>query len=61
MQNVIYPLSIIKSKIILKYIFNHLRNNKKLIIMCYNKFLQNKLEFTIDDYKKMQKELKLVD
>jgi len=49
----------IKSKKILKCIFNHLRNNKKLIMMNYNKFLQNKFGFSIDDYKNNAKRIKV--
>ena len=59
MKNVVYPLNKIKSIKVLKCIFNHLRNNQKLIMMNYNKFLQNKFGFTIDDYKQNAKKIKV--
>ena len=60
MKNVIYPINMIKSIKILKHIFNHLINYQKLIMMNYNKFLQNKFGFTIDDYKNNAKRIKIV-
>ena len=59
MEDAIFSLNIIKSIKILKCIFNHLRNNKKLILLNYNKSLQNKLGFTIDDYKQNAKRIKI--
>ena len=41
----------IKSKYILKKIFNCLFEKKALKIIAYNKSLKQKLDFTIDDYK----------
>ena len=59
MKDAIFSLNVIKSIKILKCIFNHLRNNKKLILLNYNKSLQNKLGFTIDDYKQNAKRIKI--
>ena len=59
MKNVAYPLNIIKSKKILKYIFNHLRNHRKLILLNYSKFWQYKFELTIDDFKNVSKRIKI--
>ena len=59
MKNVSQPLNIIKSKKILKCIFNYLNIKKKLILMNYNKVLQNKFGLTIDDYKKNAKRIKV--
>ena len=59
MKNGLQPINNIKSIKILKTIFNHLRNNKKFIIMNYNKFLQNKFGLTIDDYKQKAKRIKV--
>ena len=59
MKNGFQPLNIIKSKKILKCIFNHLRNKQKLIMMNYNKVLQNKFGYTIDDYKNNSKRIKV--
>ena len=43
--------NLIKSKFILKKIFNNIQNNNILKIIKYNKNLQNRLGFGIDDYK----------
>ena len=59
MKDFILTLNMIKSIKILKSIFNHLRNKKKLILLNYNKYLQNKLGFTIDDYKQNSKRIKI--
>ena len=59
MKNVSQPLNIIKSKKILKCLFNYLNIKKKLILMNYNKVLQNKFGLTIDDYKKNAKRIKV--
>jgi hypothetical protein len=44
----------IRSKYILKKIFNHLKTNIKLNIIKYNKETQNKLNLIIKDYKEYQ-------
>ena len=59
MKNVSQPLNIIKSKKILKCIFNYLNIKKKLILINYNKVLQDKFDFTIDDYKENAKRIKV--
>ena len=59
MKNVLKPLNFIKSKKILKYIFNHLEIHKKLILLNYNKTLQNKFGITFDDYKSNSKKIKI--
>ena len=59
MKNVLKPLNFIKSKKILKYIFNHLEIHKKLILLNYNKALQNKFGITFDDYKNNSKKIKI--
>ena len=43
----------IKSKFILKHIFKYPNKKTLLKIIQYNKILQNKLQITIDDYKKL--------
>ncbi len=43
----------IKCVYIVEIIFNHLEDNKKLNIMKYNKYLQDRLNIDIDDYKKV--------
>ena len=45
-------LSGIKSKYIMKKIFNHIQQTKKLKMINYNKELQNKLNIDINDYKR---------
>ena len=55
--------NLIKSKFILKKIFNNIQNNNILKIIKYNKNLQNRLGFGIDDYKEYGKiiiELELI-
>ena len=47
--------NLIKSKFILKKIFNNIQNNNILKIIKYNKNLQNRLGFGIDDYKEYGK------
>ena len=59
MKNVSQPLNIIKSKKILKCIFNYLNIKKKVILINYNKVLQDKFDFTIDDYKENAKKIKV--
>ena len=51
MEKLSYPLKIIKSKIILKRIFNFLEKRKKFILLNYNKVLQDIFGLSIDDYK----------
>ena len=51
MEKIRYPLRIIKSKIILKCIFNFLEKRKKFILLNYNKVLQDIFGLSIDDYK----------
>ena len=48
------------SKVILKKILSHLYINKKLDLIAYNKQLQNKLGFNIEDYKDISKKYKIV-
>ena len=60
MKNGAYSFHNIKSKKILKYIFNHLENHKKLFLVNYNKFLQDKFGFTIGDYRKNAKRIKII-
>ena len=52
--NRINSLEKIRSKCVLKKIFNHLNTNIKLNIIKYNKETQNKLNLTIKDYKEYQ-------
>ena len=49
----------IKSSFILKIIFSHLINNKKLEIIIYNKQLQDILGININDYKNVNKRYKI--
>ena len=58
----------IKSKYILKIIFNNLKNSRSFQIIKYNKKLQNRLDFSFHDYREyiqvlspIEIELKLVD
>ena len=51
MDELNYPLNIIRSKYILQHIFNYLERHKKLILSNYNKALQYKLKLSIEDYK----------
>ena len=52
-------LNIIKSKFILKLIFSYLDIRKKLKIVSYNKQILHKLDYDIDDYKKLsEREIK---
>ena len=58
----------IKSKSILKIIFNNLKNSRSFQIIKYNKKLQNRLDFSFHDYREyiqvlspIEIELKLVD
>ena len=54
-------LCIIKSKYILQKIFKNLEYNKKLVIMQYNKKLQEKSDLNINDYKEyLQIEIEVV-
>ena len=58
----------IKSKYILKIIFNNLKNSRSFQIIKYNKKLQNRLDFSFHDYREyiqvlspIEIEFKLVD
>ena len=58
----------IKSKYILKIIFNNLKNSRSFQIIKYNKKLQNRLDFSFHDYREyiqvlspIEIELNLVD
>ena len=58
----------IKSKYILKIIFNNLKNSRSFQIIKYNKKLQNRLDFSFHDYREyiqvlspIEIELKLVE
>ena len=42
----------VKSKYILKKIFDNLQKRKKLELIRYNKYFQNKLNKSLEDYKK---------
>ena len=46
-----YYLSKIKSKYIIKLIFNYIQQNKSLKLIKYNKEIQNRLNINITDYK----------
>ena len=59
-KNSFGDINLIKSKYIIKYIFNHINSRKKLKIILYNKELINKLEYNIEDYKKLsEKEIRV--
>ena len=59
MEELNYPLNIIRSKYILQHIFNYLERHKKLILSNYNKALQYKLKLSIEDYKDETKIIKI--
>ena len=59
MEELNYPLNIIRSKYILQHIFNYLERHKKLILLNYYKTLQYKLKLSIEDYKYETKIIKI--
>ena len=52
-------LNNIKSIYILKSIFNYISSNVFLDLLCYNKEMQNKLQISIEDYKKFGNRFKI--